>query len=557
VRGRSLEIALLLIRRVRQMTVKRETHSRLSWLTAILVLLTLMLLGLPNRLLTQWTYALERGRLQADTDELALANQDLARVHEVSNAFRLVARVAQPGVVHIRVSADEATVERLAELEREERRMQDLLHEMANTEDQEQEDAADIAAFQKLLRELLEVRGEIEFLEAHSSPASASGIIFDDDGHILTNNHVVEGRSDIYVQLPDEREYKATLIGADPKTDLALIRIKASELHPLKFGNSDEVEVGDWAIAVGAPFGLSQSVTHGIISATGRNNVLTNQGIIYQNFLQTDAAINPGNSGGPLLNLRGEVIGVNTAIATNGDTYNAGIAFTIPSNMAVKIARQLKETGSVARGWLGITMGELTAADREIFGIEGRQGVLVDAVIEGAPADKAGVLVEDVILAVNRQPVSNMAELRGLIADVPPGERTTFDLVRGNERTAVTVKLGRRPTDQELANTRTMVRRARALEPLGVYGRTLLPDYADRLGYSADDRGVLILAHVDGEADPPSISPEELIVECNGQSVKTVNGLTRLIDVAKRGSLLKLAVVNADGEQRTIEHRLK
>lgn len=275
-------------------------------------------IGFGDRLLSRWAYAVERGRIQASADEL-LDSDELAGVQAISKAFRLVAKVARPGVVHINVSGSDGTLEvSPEELESLKQRFGDLLSE-------------------EQLRELLR----------RQPPASGSGIVFDADGYIVTNNHVVAGRTEIVVHLADDRTYEATIVGTDPKTDLAVIKIDAPNLHALKFGDSDQVDVGDWVVAVGAPFGLSQTVTHGIISATGRSHV--DVGILYQNFIQTDAAINPGNSGGPLLNLRGEVIGVNTAIATHGDA-NAGVAFTIPSNMAVKVARALIEHGSVARG---------------------------------------------------------------------------------------------------------------------------------------------------------------------------------------------------------------
>ncbi len=539
------------------MTSQQERKPRLTWLTAVFVLLLLVVLGVPNRLVTQWTHAVERGRLQANSDELALVNQDLARVREVSHAFRLVARVARPGVVHIHVAANEDAPQRIVALEREERRLRGLLEEMARQLDDEQVEDPTLESILDVRRGLERVEEQLEKQKNLARPASGSGIIFDKDGCILTNNHVIEGRRRIYVQLPDEREYEATLVGTDPKTDLGMIKIDASELHPLKFGDSDKMEVGDWVIAVGAPLGLSQSVTHGIISATGRMDVVTGRGILYQNFLQTDAAINPGNSGGPLLNLRGEVIGVNTAIAMNSDGYHAGIAFTIPSNMAVKIAEQLKQTGEVARGWLGITMGELTAVDREIFGINQRRGVLITQVIERGPADQAGVLVEDIILAVNGKPASNMAELRGLIADVPPGEAATFDLIRGGKHAAITVKLGRRPSDEEFTAITANRREARELGGLGLYARTLLPDYASNFGYDESNRGVLILGNIEGAADPPSIRVEELIVGCNGKPVSTVAALQYALDAAGKDTRVKLDVVNAAGERRTVQYHRK
>jgi serine protease Do len=309
------------------------------------------------------------------------------------------------------------------------------------------------------------------------------------------------------------------------------------------------MQVGDWVVAVGAPFGLSQSVTHGIISATGRSDVLARRGIIYPRFLQTDAAINPGNSGGPLLNLRGEVIGVNTAIATNvGESYNAGIAFTIPSNLAVKIAKQLKKAGEVARGWLGITMGELTAADREFLGIDGPRGVLVAGIVERGPADKAGLRIEDVIETVNGIPIATMAELRGLIADVAPGQEATFDLLRDGRPTEIALKLGRRPAGAELDAIVRRSRNGRELPGLGLYARTLLPSIAPDFGHREQDRGVLV-------SEAPRIRagiPLPRVVACNGEAVHTLRQLEQRLDSVAKEKTIELEVVDPDGEHRTV-----
>ncbi len=538
------------------MIARQQGNSRVGWLVVTLALLALVALGLPGRMLTQWAYAVERGKLQADSEELATVKQDLARVQEVSHAFRLVAKVARPGVVHIRVSRDEKAHERIIELNREHAELSEQLEiarRRIRSDSEEQPTAEEII---EIITRLRQIADELEVLAERVSPGSGSGIVFDQAGHILTNSHVVAGRSEIRVTLPDEREYEATVVGTDSSSDLAVVKIDAAELHPLAFGDSDRVEVGDWVIAVGAPFGLSQSVTHGIISATGRNDVIPRRGIIYQNFLQTDAAINPGNSGGPLLNLQGQVIGVNTAIATNGDSYNAGIAFTIPSNMAVKIANQLKERGEVARGWLGITMGELTAADREIFGIEGRRGVLVDAVLERTPADEAGLLVEDVILSVNGKSVENMAELRGFIADIFPGESAKFGLLRDEEQTEITVKLGRRPRDdEEFAATAARRRRAREFEGLGFYARTLLPDFAPRVGYTERDRGAVIVAVIEDRENMPAVEPGELIVACNGRPVENVAALAQALKIAADNRAVKLELVNSAGDYRVVEFK--
>lgn len=512
--------------------VTQERKPRLGWLVAALVVLVLAALGIPGRMLTQWAYAVERGKLRAGTEELAAVSQDLARIQEVSHAFRLVAKVARPGVVHIRVRSEPAKEDDDPMLRELRRQLEERLGEGFNE------------------------RNWQDFLRRHGeAPASGSGIILDHEGYILTNNHVVEDRSEIRVTLPDDREYEAVLIGNDPKTDLAVIKINAPDLQPLEFGDSNQMEVGDWVIAVGSPFELSQSVTHGIISATGRDSVdvLLSRGILYQNFLQTDAAINPGNSGGPLLNLRGEVIGVNTAIATNGDGFNAGIAFTIPSNMAMKIAEQLRQTGEVVRGWLGITMGELTAADREIFGLDGRWGVLVASITEHAPADRDGLLLEDVIVKVNDRPVASMAQLRGLIADIFPGDSARLGLLRDGKPIELVVKLGRRPADSELSTTLERSREACEFRELGLRARTLLPSSARLYGYRERDRGVLVWETIDDAVEPPIRPEEELIVACNGRPVVTAADLARILKASDQEPTVRLELLDRSNERRTVE----
>jgi serine protease Do len=535
--------------------VTQERKPRLTWLVAALVVLVLAALGIPGRMLTQWAYAVERGKLRAGTEELAAVSQDLARIQEVSRAFRLVAKVARPGVVHIRVPGDEQAHQEVVSLTRERAELREQLERATRqvTEDVAgQLSAADII---ELLVRLREIGDEIEALSRRLISGSGSGIILDDQGHILTNNHVVEDRSEIRVTLPDDREYEAVLIGNDPKTDLAVVKINAPDLHPLEFGDSDRMEVGDWVIAVGSPFELSQSVTHGIISATGRDSVdvLLSRGVLYQNFLQTDAAINPGNSGGPLLNLRGEVIGVNTAIATNGDGFNAGIAFTIPSNMAMKIAEQLRQTGEVVRGWLGITMGELTAADREVLGLEDRWGVLVASITEQAPADRDGLRLEDVILKVNDRPVASMAQLRGLIADIFPGDSARLGLLRDGEPIELVVKLGRRPADSELSATLEHLREAREFRELGLRARTLLPSSARLYGYRERDRGVLVWETIDDAVEPPIRPEEELIVACNGRPVVTAADLARILKATDQEPTVRLELLDRSNERRTVE----
>ena len=479
---------------------------------------------------------------------------DIARLEEVSHAFRLAAEVTGPGVVNIRALPNEDALNRVILIEGEETRINRELDELTGKIEESKEHDADMLLRIMGLRQQLEaLRVEKEQQAELAQPVTGSGIVYDVEGYILTNNHVIAGRERIRVSLPDEREYGAQVVGTDPGTDLALLKIEAAELHPLRFGDSDQMRVGDWVIAVGAPFGLTHTVTHGIISALGRRDVedLTDRGILYQNFLQTDAAINPGNSGGPLVNLRGEVIGVNTAIATHGDSFNAGIAFTIPSKMAVKVADQLKATGEVARGWLGITMYELSAKEREFLGIEGRRGVMVDAVIQESPAAVAGVMVEDVILAVNDQPVAGMGELRGVIADVDPGKTAAFEILRGDKRETKTVELGRRPSDSDFRLRGAPADRMVPVTTLGIYVRTMMPRYSAALGVPNDQRGVVVLGAID-ESEELELKGEEIILECDGAVVTSAADLVRRLQSRERGKEIELKVLGLEKTERKV-----
>ncbi len=520
--------------------MRHAISNRVSYLAVAGVLVAVLSVGLGDRLLTRWAYALEQGRIQANSDELA-------GVQEVSRAFRMVAKIVRPGVVHIRVSG---------------------LGDPQARKDIEQRlrayfgDRLSDGEIEELLR---------RYFEAPAS--SGSGIILDREGHILTNNHVVGGRAEIFVRLHDEREYLATLVGADRKTDLAVVKINAPDLHPLEFGDSDKMEVGDWVLAVGAPFGLTQSVTHGIVSAKGRGDML-NIPILYQDFLQTDAAINPGNSGGPLVNLRGEVIGVNTAISTNGEGFNLGVAFTIPSNMARSIARQLITRGEVARGWLGISMAELTNKDVGLFSLQGKRGVMVNVVYQESPARQAGLQCEDIIVTVNGKPVNSMRELRVEVAGLLPGERAALKLIRDRQELAIDVPLGKQPENIDVFVSRAKAVVARDVSPLALQVRTMRDGLArtleDYLGSSAQDlpawvgqhtdkRGVLVLNGArPGEAEKPTgespvgLAPGELIVSCNDRPVVSVTELTQAIEAAGDSRHVELVVLKPDGERRTV-----
>ena len=295
--------------------------------------------------------------------------------------------------------------------------------------------------------------GESPFRRFFNEPQSqtrrslGSGVIVDEEGYILTNNHVVSGADKIKVALSDEREFDAKLIGTDKDTDIAVIRIDAGDLPVARMGDSDDLQVGQWVLAIGNPFRLSNTVTHGIISATGRSNVNL---ATYEDFIQTDASINPGNSGGPLVNTDGEVVGINTAIATAGGVPgNVGVGFAIPINMARQVMGQLTEKGRVVRGWLGIQLQDVSSDIAEKYGLEEPRGVLI--VLAGGPAKQAGLKPGDLITQFNGEPVQDGAHLKKLVAASRPGESIEIRTIRDGKEEEFKVKLSER-TDEVLVD---------------------------------------------------------------------------------------------------------
>jgi len=341
-----------------------------------------------------------------------------------------------------------------------------------------------------------------------------SGFIIDRKGYIVTNNHVIDGADEIKVRLANEKEFDAKIIGRDPNTDLALIKIKdASDLAPLKLGDSDKLTVGSWVVAIGSPFGLEQTVTAGIVSAKGR--VIGNGP--YDDFIQTDASINPGNSGGPLLNMNGEVVGINTAIVAQGQ----GIGFAIPINLAQGIFAQLKEHGSVTRGWLGVGIQDLTPELAEYYGLKQKEGVLVAQVFEGDPADKAGIKAKDVIIEVDGKPVNSSRELTATIASIPVGKKTTVTLLRDGKEKTVNVEIAKRDDSGQLAQ-----RKSEDSERLGIRIAEATPETAKRFGHSETEKGVLVVGVEPGsKADEAGVRQGDLVKEVNRKPVTTVSEL--------------------------------
>jgi serine protease Do len=343
-----------------------------------------------------------------------------------------------------------------------------------------------------------------------------SGVIVTPDGYILTNNHVAGNASELMVKLTDGRELKGKLIGADPPTDLALIKIEAANLPIAPLGDSDKIEIGQWVLAIGSPFGLDNTVTSGIISAKGRSRV----GVAaYENFIQTDAAINPGNSGGPLVNLDGEVIGVNTAIASSSGG-NMGVGFAIPSNLAKRVMADLKAPGhKVTRAWLGVQQKDVTADLSEQFGLAEPRGVLINNVYKDTPAEKAGLKQGDIILSIDGQPVNSADELALKVAEIKPGTTVTLAVWRDKREIQVKATLAER-TPEALAAAGSQENPA---QDLGLTVAPLTPQLAEQLGVG-EEKGVVVSAVLeDGPAARAGIQAGDLIQQVGQVKVASVS----------------------------------
>ncbi|MGH7176633.1 MAG: trypsin-like peptidase domain-containing protein [Tepidisphaeraceae bacterium] len=367
---------------------------------------------------------------------------ELAKVENMANVFRQVSKVVEPSVVDIQVVKTVKTAARTTTDPNDLLRQFFRDRQNQNGDDNQPQIPDD-------LRDQLESTPEEELRQVNQG----SGVIMeaqDGIGYIVTNYHVARDATSLIITLSDGREIdKAKLIGTDPKSDLALIRVEADRLIPARWGDSDYLEKGDFVLAFGSPFGFVGSMTHGIVSALHRQaRIITGQ-FAYENFIQVDAPINPGNSGGPLVNLRGEVIGINTAIATSTRSF-AGVGFAIPSNQARPIVQALKEKGKVTRGWLGVEIGDLTQARVREFaqksGFKGDSGVFVTSVIHNTPAE--GVLKEaDVVTAIDGKNVTTVQSLRSIIAVTPPGNDVKLTVVRDGKERQVTLKVGEQPND--------------------------------------------------------------------------------------------------------------
>ncbi len=380
-------------------------------------------------------------------------------------------------------------------------------------------------------------------------PSSGSGFIIDPDGHILTNNHVVRDAEDITVTLNDRRVFKAKVVGSDPETDVAVIQIKGSDLPVLPLGDSDQLRVGDWAIAIGNPLGqLRGSVTLGIISAQGRTDLNIWGGTpTFQDFIQTDASINFGNSGGPLCNIRGEAIGINTAINTSGQ----GIGFAIPINLARHVADQLMASGKVQRAWLGVQLADLTPELAEGFGLADQKGILVQEVLAGTPAEQAGLKRNDVIVEFDGQPVSDMAKFRLKVADTRVGSRVPIVVLRDGKRLTVHVTLSERNAAAVAEAQPGSESRSRVE---GMAGATVRDLTEQEKQAAKVEYGVMVTDVEDGSAaDEAGLQTGDIIEQVGGKPVTTASSFSRMLKEARTGRKQHAALlVQSNGQTRFV-----
>ncbi len=359
-----------------------------------------------------------------------------------------------------------------------------------------------------------------------------SGVIVSEDGYILTNNHVIKGTDKITVTLADGKDYEATLVGHDDAredgggTDLAVIKIDESGLPVLPFGDSDMLEVGEWVIAIGTPLNLSQTVTRGIVSAKERPGITA-----YGNFIQTDAPINRGNSGGALINIRGELVGINTYIATGGlSSGNIGLGFALPSNLVKQLLPELIEKGKIERGWLGISMATIDQELADKYNLDSTEGVLVDFVGTNSPAHKGGLQKDDIIIKFDGMKMKNMSHLRHTVAATPVGKSVKVEVLRDGKEKQLTIKLGKR-TEEVV----TSLEREPEFDFAGLKAQELTPALAEQFGYSEDETGVIITQVREGsEAERKGIRPGYLIQEMEYATIENFKKYANILSKIRK-----------------------
>lgn len=457
---------------------------------------------------------------------LAQSDEDLALLDRSAKAFSSVVKKAGPAVVHVAVEQEKAV-----------RGMGQNPFDLFNDPFFEQ-------FFGPQFRNP-RPNPKQDNKKTFKQQAAGSGFIIASDGYIMTNNHVVGEANKITVRLADQREFPAKVVGTDPQSDVAVIKIEAKDLPVLPLGNSDALEVGEWVIAIGSPFELNQTVTVGVVSAKGRNRMgITN----YENFIQTDAAINPGNSGGPLLNIRGEAIGMNTAIFSRSGGY-MGIGFAIPINMAKSIEQQLRKSGKVSRGWLGVMIQDVNEDLAKSFGGTVAGGALVSEVSDGSPAQKSGLLQGDIVTAINGEKVTDVADLRNKIAMTPPNSELKLHILRDGREKELVVTVSEQPENMAALGKKGG---GGDLGNSGLALQDLTKELADQFGYTKD-QGVLIAdVEADSTAAELGLQSGMLIEEVNRIRVHNLNELRQALKKAANARQVLLRVRSGDNSQYVV-----
>lgn len=376
-----------------------------------------------------------------------------------------------------------------------------------------------------------------------------SGVIVTADGLILTNNHVVAGADEVTVTTADARQLRAKIVGADRATDVAVLKVDAKDLVPAPLGNSDSLEVGDWVMAIGSPLGFSQTVTAGIISAMGRQVGVTNGG--YEDFLQTDAAINPGNSGGPLVNLKGEVVGINTAIASRSGGFS-GIGFAIPVNMARSVMDQIRDNGKVTRGRIGAAIQDLSEDLAKSFGYSGREGALIDDVVPDSPAAKAGLKPGDIVTKYQGKPVRSSSQFRNAVAATAPNTQADLEIFRDGKKQTLQVQIGLLSDDELARSQPEAAGEEESAESLGLSVQPLTPDLARQLGVKDGQTGVVISGVEPGSlAARGGLRPGDLITSVGGQPVANLKEFRDAMAKQKASAGVRFQIVR-EGSNRFV-----
>ncbi len=474
------------------MTLKRKKHPALLLLSLFFLSFSLIMGN-------------QSGALAGPEDDIAILSKS-------SKAFTSVVRKAKPAVVHIQV---EKTVKGSS---------------------RNYDDYFNHPFFERFFGPQFK-RQHPRQPRQYKQQGQGSGFIISKDGYILTNNHVVEDAETITVTLNNKEKVEAKLIGSDPQTDVALIRIKnGKKLPTLPLGNSEALEVGEWVIAIGNPFGLSQTVTVGVVSAKGRSRVGINE---YENFIQTDAAINPGNSGGPLLNIHGEVVGINSALFSRTGGY-MGIGFAIPINMVKAIQDQLHTHGKVTRGWLGVAIQDVSEDLAKSFDLDEAKGILISEVQTDSPAEKGGLQEGDVITKLNDVVLKDVNDLRNRIALIIPKTKADLEVIRNGKKKVITLTIGEQPSGfgkmSQAKNGQSN------LDEFGLSLQDLTPELAERFGYE-DKQGVLVSdVEPDNVAASAGLKPGQLIEEVNKKQVRNLKELQQVLASSQNPKRILLRV---------------